>query len=76
MQPPTASVVALIMEKLLEQPRLMNLYLARVARFRSALERMGCVTNQTPSYIVAIFLGEDQKVEPVRRDLSLSTGEI
>lgn len=68
-QPPTASTVALVMQKLLEHPRLMDCYLARVADFRRSLESIGCVVNRTPSYIVSIFLGEDQKVEPVHREL-------
>lgn len=68
-QPPTASTAAFIMQKLLDNPELMDRYLARVAWFRKRLEEIGCTINETPSYITSIFVGEDEKVEPVRREL-------
>lgn len=69
MQPPTASTVHAIMRRLSEQPQILDEYLEHVERFRHGLTAIGCTLNSTPSYIISIFLGEDEKVEPVRREL-------
>ena len=69
MQPPTASTVYAIMQKLLEHPSLVNGYLEHVASFREKLEKLDFTLNSTPSYVISLFLGEDQKVEPVHREL-------
>lgn len=69
MQPPTASTAHVIMQKLLEQPSIMDTYLEHANTFRRRLEEIGCMLNSTPSYILSIFLGDDEKVEPVRREL-------
>lgn len=69
MQPPTASTAYIIMRKLLEYPRFIDDYLAHVSRFRHRLLEIGCVLNPVPTYITSISLGDDEKVEPVRREL-------
>ena len=69
LQPPTASTACAIMHKLLADPCLMDDYLEQVNLFRAGLAEIGCQLNSTPTYIISVFLGEDQKVEPVRREL-------
>ncbi|QBD77282.1 pyridoxal phosphate-dependent aminotransferase family protein [Ktedonosporobacter rubrisoli] len=68
-QPPTASTIHFIMHKLVEQPALVDGYLEQVALFRRRLEAIGCRLNPTPTYITSILVGDDEKVEPVRRGL-------
>lgn len=69
LQPPTASTVHFIMRKLLKQPFLVDDYLERTLAFRAKLEQIGCQLNQAPTYTISILVGEDEKVEPVRREL-------
>lgn len=68
-QPPTASAIHAVMQRLTERPQILDEYLAHVERFRHGLAEIGCILNSTPSYIISIFLGEDEKVEPVRQEL-------
>ncbi len=67
MQPPTASTACLIMRTLSEQPQLLDQYLERVAQFRRQLEAIGCTLNPTPSYIISLLIGADEKVKAIRQ---------
>ena len=67
LQPPTASTACTIIKKLLANPHLIDSYLEQVRVFRSRLEGIGCQLNRTPTYMISVFLGEDQKVEPVHQ---------
>ncbi|HEY0754737.1 MAG TPA: pyridoxal phosphate-dependent aminotransferase family protein [Ktedonobacteraceae bacterium] len=69
MQPPTASTAHLVMQKLYQEPEMMDRYLKQAEGFRQKLQQIGCLLNETPSYIISIFLGEDKKVRPVRQEL-------
>ena len=68
LQPPTASTASTIIQKLLSNPGLIDGYLEKVRVFRAQLEAIGCQLNRTPTYMISIFLGEDQKVEPVHQE--------
>jgi 8-amino-7-oxononanoate synthase len=67
MQPPTASTAYLILQRLREQPELIDRYLERAMWFRQQLHEIGCVLNPTPSYITSISIGADEKVQHIRR---------
>jgi 8-amino-7-oxononanoate synthase len=65
-QPPTASTIHLIMQYLSEDHALIDRYLERVAAFRRRLEEIDCQLNATPSYIITIFVGAEEKIAQVR----------
>jgi len=60
MQPPTAATACKVAEHLLAVPSLVDRYLDRVRLFREKLLELGCVLNETPSYITSIFIGDDE----------------
>ncbi|SHF84096.1 aminotransferase class I/II-fold pyridoxal phosphate-dependent enzyme [Streptoalloteichus hindustanus] len=70
MQPPTASAATVIMKLIQERPGIVDDFLARSEKFRDHLVELGCVVNETPSYITSVLIGEDDKAEAVRREFA------
>jgi 8-amino-7-oxononanoate synthase len=66
MQPPTAATAYKMAELLLTDPSVVDHYLDRVRRFRERLLELGCVLNDTPSYITSIFIGDDETAAQAR----------
>lgn len=60
-QPPTASTIQYIIEKLTAQPSIMDTYLQRSLALRKQLEEMQLTLNQDPSYIISVMIGNDEK---------------
>jgi 8-amino-7-oxononanoate synthase len=60
-QPPTASTIQYIMLKLKAHPEIMDHYLVRSLKLRQDLEDRGFVLNDTPSYIISVMIGNDEK---------------
>lgn len=60
-QPPTASTIQYIMDKLTKQPEIMDSYLSRSLKLRQTLEDKGFILNDTPSYIISVMIGNDEK---------------
>lgn len=68
-QPPTASTISYIMDKLSAQPEIMDNYLERALALRKQLEENHFKLNDVPSYIISIFIGQDKKAEKVYEEL-------
>ena len=66
-QPPTASTIKYIMEKLVAHPEIMDNYLQRVMDLRNRLQAKGFRLSETPSYITSILIGNDEKAVHVQR---------
>lgn len=60
-QPPTASTIDYLMNKLEKKPQIMNEYLHRSTALRNELASLGCRLNETPSYIISVLIGKDEK---------------
>ncbi|WKB55291.1 aminotransferase class I/II-fold pyridoxal phosphate-dependent enzyme [Eleftheria terrae] len=69
-QPPTAATAAYLLDRLDQEPSLMNRYLARAANFRRRLLDKGFRLYDTESFIQSVFIGPDQTAEDVRRFLA------
>ena len=69
MQPPTADTAAYIIEKLQNNPAIMDDYLNRSLQFRQKLLEAGLQLNKTPSYITSVMIGNDARAEEVRIQL-------
>ncbi|HYO52464.1 aminotransferase class I/II-fold pyridoxal phosphate-dependent enzyme [Archangium sp.] len=69
MQPPTAATAVYILEKLNNQPELMDNYLAKVAQSRERLLEEGFQLYDSESYILSVFVGQDLIAENVRQFL-------
>jgi len=65
-QPPTAAMAHAVARRLLENPGIIDDYLVRVDRFRSALLDIGCQVSSTPSYIMSVFIGSHETAAAVR----------
>jgi len=65
-QPPTADVAASIIQRLHDEPAIMDGYLQKSERFRRRLLEAGLQLNETPSYITSVLLGSDSQAEKVR----------
>ena len=59
MQPPTASAATHVLSMLDSQPAIVDDYLSRVQRFRSALSDIGCQLNESGTYITSVRVGVD-----------------
>ena len=64
-QPPTASTISYIMDKLTLHPEIMDDYLNRSLVLRKRLEEDGFSLNKVPSYIISVIIGSDEKAEKV-----------
>lgn len=69
MQPPTADVAVTIIERLKQDPTIMEGYLRKSFKFRQRLLACGLRLNDTPSYITSVLIGNDSKAEQVREQL-------
>jgi 8-amino-7-oxononanoate synthase len=69
MQPPTAATALYIINRLESEPELMDSYLAKVAAWRRHLLEEGFQLHDTESYILSVFIGQDQAAELVRQFL-------
>jgi 8-amino-7-oxononanoate synthase len=67
-QPPTASAVSHVMRRMLQDPSVMGGYLDRIDRMRERLIAIGCVINETPTYVTSISVGSDDIAVRVRQD--------
>jgi 8-amino-7-oxononanoate synthase len=64
-QPPTASTIYYIMNKLTTHSEIMDNYLERALALRKTLEEKNFVLSETPSYITSVLIGEDEKAVQV-----------
>ena len=60
-QPPTASTIQYIIQKLNAHPDIMDQYLKRSLDLRHQLETMALTLNEDPSYIISVMIGPDDK---------------
>lgn len=68
-QPPTADVALSIIERLKQNPAIMDGYLRKSHQFRQRLLKSGLRLNDTASYITSVLIGNDGKAEQVREQL-------
>ncbi|RJQ81298.1 aminotransferase class I/II-fold pyridoxal phosphate-dependent enzyme [Amycolatopsis panacis] len=69
-QPPTASAIAYVLRRMLQNPTVINDYLDRVDWLRTQLTRIGCTINATPSYVTSIVIGSDEVAAQLRVDFA------
>ncbi|WP_196592662.1 aminotransferase class I/II-fold pyridoxal phosphate-dependent enzyme [Pectinatus sottacetonis] len=67
-QPPTASTITYIMEKLTKQPKIMDEYLNRSLTLRKRLLDKNFLLNPDSSYIISIIIGQDEKAVNVYKE--------
>ena len=67
-QPPTASTIHYIMKKLTLHPEIMDTYLQRSLKLRQRLEEKNFILNETPSYIISVLIGQDEKAVRVYQE--------
>ncbi|QPF73201.1 pyridoxal phosphate-dependent aminotransferase family protein [Roseateles sp. DAIF2] len=65
-QPPTADAAADIIQRLLDEPRIMDDYLLRCQQLRQRLLKEGLRLNPHPSYITSVMIGNDARAEQAR----------
>lgn len=68
-QPPTADVALSIIERLKQDPTIMDGYLRKSHQFRQRLLISGLRLNDTASYITSVLIGNDSKAEQIREQL-------
>ncbi|HGM5492725.1 TPA: aminotransferase class I/II-fold pyridoxal phosphate-dependent enzyme [Serratia fonticola] len=68
-QPPTADLAVSIIERLKQEPTLMDGYLNKSLTFRQRLLDAGLRLNDSASYITSVLIGNDSKAEQVREKL-------
>lgn len=64
-QPPTASTICFIMDKLSACPAIMDSYLERSLELRKRLTKLQFVLNDASSYIISVIIGNDEKAVSV-----------
>ncbi|EHP40585.1 5-aminolevulinate synthase [Cupriavidus basilensis OR16] len=69
MQPATACAAASIIERLQDDPSVMDDYLRRSLDFRQALLDLDLPLNEEASFITSVMIGNDSKAERVREAL-------
>lgn len=69
-QPPTASAIAFVLRRMLEDPTVIGNYLDRVDLLRSKLTSIGCTINSTPTYVTSIAIGSDEIAAQLRLDFA------
>lgn len=68
-QPPTACAAATIIERLQNEPDIMDDYVRRSLKFRQTLIDLGLPLNDEPSFITSVLIGNDVRAERVREAL-------